>query len=214
MDLYAERKKLQDKILHIINQCVPINQMWLLDDFNVLPENQDDLDWVMNNAALRADIKRQGDAFHFHIANWWSHTQALTGITFLQRTVPINYMNKTVDISGRVSDGVGGRLLYAAIGDFRFHITVELPDTLTNICGNYPALTLLDVSISANLAEQEFSARKAALQQGLREFNKALTFSALSNTYKNLHKFAAIDESLFFQKQLPVKMYDDLFTSR
>jgi hypothetical protein len=205
MDTDKTKHALERQVLSFLNQCVKVNTEWCVEDLNTHTMSEDELNWL-NDHRVRLLVDSDGEKIQLNVINWFSHTQALTGLTFFPKVLPLTHKALTVDIAAEISDGLGTRLLHTALGSCLMSVQIQLPSGFEfqeQNFGSDPYIEFTGVQLDPALADQDCVEKHKRLRQSLLPFERALTVSALASSYKNLHAFVQLDEGDFFQQQLP-----------
>lgn len=205
MNADKARYALEHEVVNFLNQCLKINTKWCVDDLNTHALSEGELNWL-NDHRVRLLVDSDGKMIHLNVINWFSHTQALSGLTFSPTVLPLTHKALNVDIPVDLSGGLGQRLLHAALGSCLKSVQVALPSGFEfeeRNFGSDPHIEISGVRIDPVLSEQDCVEKHERLRQSLLPFERALTVSALANSYKNLHAFSELDERDFFQQRLP-----------
>lgn len=126
MDTDKTKDALERQVLSFLNQCVKVNTEWCVEDLNTHTMNEDELNWL-NDHRVRLLVDSDGERIQLNVINWFSHTQALSGLTFSPTVLPLTHKALNVDIPAELSDGLGRRLLHAASGSCLKSVQVALP---------------------------------------------------------------------------------------
>jgi hypothetical protein len=205
MEKKVDREIVENEVLGFLKRCAQINHCWEVEDFSESALTDEELS-MLADMILAAYIDSDGQKISLSVINWFSHMQALTGLMFSDVQLSPSHRSLKVDIPASLQDGIGARILFHALDECKMTVGIDLPtgfEFTEQNWGSAPCIDIVSVRIIGEYSDERLTDMHTRLRTRLEPIEKALTISALSNSYRNLHAYAEIDERYFFLKSLP-----------
>jgi len=152
------------------------------------------------------------------VSNWYSHTICLTGVSFNESIIldPNNDSMNVKDFPATVTNGVGARYLYEALG--KRTLTVEVASIYKEMEDwssdgeRLPCFEIMSVSVNfLTETAAEFDAIYNRLKKQYASFDREMTASRITHNYKNFYKLTGLDKNDCYKTTVKNNNFDDLF---